>query len=158
MKRYIIFILIISLLMTIVVGYSDKSLLKEQLVSSDIDKIQIITAMGNPEYGADSKTITSPDEIKSLIDTFNSAKIGKKVREIDLGIGMTSKYSFYSDDEVIAKFEFNVNDTNVIWYNDNYYYVEYGKGLKTPYELYENSIAEVVVVNENGDEMTRPTD
>ncbi len=129
MNRYIIFILIISLLMTILVGCSDKSLLKEQLVSSNIDKIRIVTAMGNPEYGADSKTITSPDEIKALIDTFNSAKIGKKVREIDLGIGMTSKYFFYSNDEVIAKFEFNVNDTNVIWYNDNYYYVEYGKGL-----------------------------
>jgi hypothetical protein len=157
-KRYIIFILIISLLMIILVGCSDKSLLKEQLVSSDIDKIQIVTAMGNPEYGADSKTITSPEEIKSLIDTFNSAKIGKKVQENDLGIGIPSQYSFYSDGEVIAKFEFNVNDTNVIWYNGNYYYVEYGKGLKTPYELYQNSTAEIVVVNENGDEMTRPAD
>jgi electron transport complex protein RnfC len=131
--------------MTILVGCSDKSLLKEQLVSSDIDKIQIVTAMGNPEYGAASKTITSPEEIKSLIDTFNSAKIGKKVQENDLGIGMPSRYSFYSDDVVIAKFEFNVNDTNVIWYNDNYYYVEYGKNLKTPYELYQNAAAEIVV-------------
>lgn len=144
--------------MIIFVGCSDKLLLKEQLVYSDIDRIQIVTAMGNPEYGADSKTITDPEEIKSLIDTFNSAKLGKKVPEDDLGIGMPSKYSFYSDGKVIAKFQFNVNDTNVIWYNGDYHYVEYGKGLKTPYELYKNSTAEIVVVDEKGNEMTRPSD
>ena len=150
-------VLIISLLITVLVGCSDNSLLKEQLVDSEIDEVHIVTAMGNPEYGADSKTITSPKEIELLIETFNSAKVGNKVQEDEIGIGETSSYSFLSDDKLISKFEFNVNNSKIIWHNGNYHYVEYDKDLKTPFEIYKNSKAEVVVVDIDGKEMERPS-
>ena len=150
-------IALILLLITVLVGCSGKSLLKKQLVNSEIDKVKIVTAMGNPEYGADSKTITSSEEIELLIETFNSAKVGNKVQEDEIGIGGTSSFSFLSDDKLISKFEFNVNNSKIVWHNDNYHYVEYDKDLKTPFEIYENSKAEVVVVDIYGKEMERPS-
>lgn len=76
MKKQLNIILILLLAITVLVGCSHKSLLKEQLISSEINKVQIVSAIGNPEYGADSKKIESPEEIRLLTETFNSAKIG----------------------------------------------------------------------------------
>lgn len=147
------------MLLTILImftGCSEKQLMNEQIESNNINKIQVITAMGNPIYGADSKIIIDTNEIKLFVDTFNSATIGKKVNDDDIGVGSVSYYYFYSNDQLLAGFAFNVNDTNVIWYDNNYCYVNYDENLKTPFELYQNSNAEVIVVDENGNELERP--
>ncbi|SDK17261.1 hypothetical protein [Natronincola ferrireducens] len=114
--------------------------------------------MGNPAYGADSKIITDTKEIRLFVDTFNSALIGNKIDSKDIGVASASYYYFYFNDELLAVFTFNFNgnDTNIIWHNNNYYCVNYDENLKTPFELYRNSNAEVIIVDERGNKMERP--
>ncbi|TCT17212.1 hypothetical protein EDC18_101510 [Natranaerovirga pectinivora] len=151
MKKVITIITLFLIVLVVFTGCSKQQLLmSEQLNSNSINKIQVITAMGNPDFGAESKIITNTDEIETFVKTFNSGIIGNKVDEKDIGIGSISYYKFFYNDELIAQFTFNVNDTNVIWFNNNYHYVTYGQNLKTPFELYKNSSADIFVVDEKG--------
>lgn len=156
MKKITTIVSMLLLMLMMFTGCSEKQLISEQIESNNINKIQVITAMGNPAYGADSKNITDTKEIKLFVDTFNSAIIGNKVDDGDIGVGSASYYYFYFNDELLARFTFNVNDTNIIWNDNNYYYINYDENLKTPFELYQNSNAEVIVVDENGNKMERP--
>lgn len=150
--------LILSTILTVLTGCSEIQLVTEKLESSSIDKIQVITAIGNPMYGADSKIITDKAEIQLFIDTFNSGIIGRKVDDDDLGIGCVSYYDLYLKDKLVARFAFNVNNTNIIWRDNSYYYVIYDEDLKTPWQLYRSSNAETIVVDLEGNEMERPQD
>ncbi len=109
--------------------------------------------MGNPAYGADSKVITNVKEINSFIDTFNSGVIGKEIAAGDVSDCFSSRYVLYYNNEIIREIAFNGNNTNIIWWNDNFRNITYGEGLKTPYELYNDSVSKIVVVNEIGKEM-----
>lgn len=133
---------------------SDKSLLTNKINVNDIDKIQIVSAMGNPEYGAESKIITEKNEIRLLVDSFNNAVIGDKVRDDDVAVSDVSQYYFYSKNTLIQQFSFNGNDSERIWYNSNWYYVNYTD--MSPYKLYKSSVAEIIIVDENLKEMKRP--
>ena len=151
--KNILKIILMILLVSLLTGCSDKFLLKDQIESSEIDRIQIITAMGNPEYGIDSKIITSPEEIKTLTDIFNIVKIGDKVHDDELEDSFNSSYLFFKENELIKKFDFNGNNTNIIWNEDNWYQVKYDKDLKTPFQIYEDSKAEIILVDIDGNEM-----
>ncbi len=155
MKKITIIFMFLAMLL-VFTGCSDNQLIRQKMNSSDINKIQVITAMGNPAHGADSKTITSPEEIERFVDTFNSAEIGNQVADEHLGVGGASYYYFYQNEELLALFTFNVNDTNIIWHNGRYHYVIYGQNQKTPYELYQESDAEVIVVDESGNILEIP--
>lgn len=151
MKKTVFIILSCIFMLTTIVGCTaNKQLLETKISYEEIDKIQIITAMGNPAYGADSKIIIDANEIKAFVDTFNIATIGKKVDDSDVGVTIASYYYFYSDDTLVAEFAFNGNDTNKIWYNESYYYIDYAERADTPFVLYKNSKADIFVVDEKG--------
>lgn len=147
MKKINIIVAIILIIFTLSGCNSTKDLLTHKIEANDIDKIQIILAMGNPEYGAKSKIITEKDEISSLVDIFNKATIGKKIEDDDIVCSDASKYYFYSKDTLVQQFFFNGNDSERIWYNSNWYYFNYTD--KKPYELYKSSVAEIIIVDEN---------
>ncbi|GEM_PF-2988626 len=160
MKNHSIVMLLLLLLIIVMTGCSkkDKALIETHLISSEIDKVVVVTSMGNPKYGADSKTIMNSEEIEQFVETFNSAKIGKRVKDADVGVAMPSHYYFYSKGEVISKFTFNGDNSHIIWFNDSYHYVEYDDKVKRPYELYQDSTAQIEVVDEKGNRMKRPID
>ncbi|WP_350342970.1 hypothetical protein PRVXT_002239 [Proteinivorax tanatarense] len=145
----------ILLILLTFTGCSEKQLISEQFESSNINKVQVITAMGNPKYGADSKIITDTKEIELFVDTFNSGVIGDRVDD-NIADVAASSYRFYFNDGSYEVFTFNGNDTNIIWHDNNYYYVDYDENFKTPYDLYHYSNAEVIVVDKEGNEMQRP--
>ncbi|WP_353892786.1 hypothetical protein PRVXH_002160 [Proteinivorax hydrogeniformans] len=153
MKKIATNVSMLLLILLMFTGCSEKQLIDEQLESNNIDKVQVITAMGNPEYGVDSKNITDTKEIELFVDTFNSGIIGDKVDDADISDVAASSYYFYFNDGSYKRFTFNGNDTNIIWHDNNYYYVDYDENLKTPFELYDYSNAEVIVVDEKGDEI-----
>lgn len=133
---------------------SHKSLLTNKIDVNVIDKIQIVSAMGNPEYGAESKNITEKNEISLLVDAFNNAVVEDKVKGDDVEVSDVSQYYFYSKNTLIKQFSFNGNDSERIWYNSNWYYVNYTD--MSPYELYKSSVAEIIIVDEDLKEMERP--
>lgn len=156
MKKYIFSILCTIILIGLLVSCnnSSKDLLSDKMDADDIEKIQIVLAMGNPLYGADSKIIMDSSEISTLVDTFNNAVLGKKIKDDDLAIGFCSYYYFYNGDTLVNKFIFNSNNTNSVLIKRDYYEVTYPE--KTPYELYRSSTADTFVVDENLKEMERP--
>ncbi|GAA0180907.1 hypothetical protein SH2C18_35200 [Clostridium sediminicola] len=95
---------IILMIFTLSGCNSTKDLLTHKIEANDIDKIQIILAMGNPEYDAKSKIITEKDEISSLVDIFNKATIGKKIEDDDIVCSDASKWRFI----LIATFSYKV--------------------------------------------------
>ncbi len=154
-KKIIIIGLTILLTMTLV-GCRDEMSSLSNFENNDVDKIVVTLAMGNPEYGADSKTITDSNEINKFIEVFNNGHLGDTVSDDDIGIGGVSTYVFLKDEEVIQSFSFNVNDTEVIWHNDEWRDVVYPEDSLLPYNLYEQSTSEIVVVDVDGNEMERP--
>ena len=157
MKNTIVAIVAFIFGVALITGCSSKKQLLDTNISCGIiDKIQVVTAMGNPAYGADSKIITNENEIKLFVDTFNGATTGKKIEIIDTNLAMPSFYYFYSNNTLVAQFAFNGNDTNKIWLKDNFYSIDYAEDKKTPFELYIDSKADIFVVDENGTEMKRP--
>ncbi len=124
--------------------------------NNDVDKIVVTLAMGNPEYGADSKTITDSNEINEFIEVFNDGHLGGTVSDDNISIGGVSTYVFSKDEEVIQSFSFNVNDTKIIWHDDEWRDVVYPENSLLPYDLYEQSTSEIVVVDVDGNEMERP--
>lgn len=154
MKKINIILIIFLIIFTISACSSSKSLLNDKIEARDINKIQIVLAMGNPKYGAESKIITDKNEISQIVDAFNNAVIGKKVKDDNIVISDTSQYYFYMDDTLVHKFSFNGNDSERIWYNSDWYYINYSH--KKPYELYKSSLEEIIIVDENLNEMERP--
>jgi hypothetical protein len=126
----------------------------EKLSAADIDEIQVVLAMGNPEYGADSKIIREKDEIEEIVDAFVGATIGVKVAKEDEAVSDTSKYFFYSEGSLIEEFYFNGNDSERIWHDSAWHYISYPG--QSPYELFRSSGAEIIIVDENFEEMERP--
>ena len=50
-----------------------------QIDPDEISQIQVVLAMGDPEYSARSKIITDRNEIESMVNAFNAATIGDEV-------------------------------------------------------------------------------
>ena len=109
--------------------------------------------MGNPEYGADSKTITDCNEINEFIEVFNNGHLGGTISDDDIAIGGASTYSFYKDDEVIQTFSFNVNDTKIVWHDDKWRDVVYPENTLIPFDLYKQSQGEQNIVDLDENEM-----
>ncbi len=124
----------------------------------EIEKIVITLAMGNPDYGASSKTIMDADEIGEFVQLFNSAQLGEPVSEDDLAIGSVSTYAFYDDEKLLKTFAFNVNDTGVLFWASEPHTVIYPEGAKAPFELYEDSAATELTGETAGGELTPPAD
>lgn len=118
----------------------------------EIEKIVITLAMGNTEYGADSKIITDKTEIAQMIEVFNSAVLGSIVGEENLGVGATSTYAFYDDEKCLKAFEFNVNDSEILFWGEDPREVIYTD--KLPYHLYNESNAETITVDLQGNELS----
>jgi len=155
MQRNKAIIVLISLLI-IFAGCSSNSPLLESAINPDeITSIQFAQAMGNPTYGADSKTITERGEIETLVAAFNGAVVAGEVARDNLGIGFHSTIVFFSGDVIVHQFFFNVNNTEAVLLDSRFHYVEY-PGM-TPFELYRQSSAEVIVVDEDLIQMVRPT-
>ncbi len=125
------------------------------LGENDADKIVITLAMGNPEYGADCKTVTDVDEIHNFIEVFNSGRLGETISDDDIAIGGISSYVFYKNDEIVHTFVFNVNDTEVIWHDDEWHEVTYPEDSPLPFDLYEQSQGEFKIVDHEGNEMDK---
>ncbi len=135
------------------VGCQDEMSSLSNFENNGVDKIVVTLAMGNPEYGADSKTITDSNEISEFIEVFNNGHLGGTVSDDDIEIGGVSTYSFYKDDEVIQSFSFNVNDTKVVWYDDKWREVAYPEDSLIPFDLYEQSQGKQNIVDSHGNEM-----
>ncbi len=133
---------------------AERALLDQPLEAAEIDRIVAVMAMGNPAYGADSKTVTNPGEIAAFVDAFNQAVVGARVKDVDLAVAGASRYFFYRGDALIREFAFNGNDSERIWYGSGWHYVFYPGGR--PFDLYLASEAHVTVVDEDLNEMERP--
>ncbi len=133
---------------------SSPSLVSPPLDPESIDEILVVLAMGNPDYGADSKRITDPDEIRRMVGVFNGATLGRRVRDIDLAVADTSTYYFYRDGERVQSFIFNGNDSERIAHQSRWHWVHYPAAK--PFDHYRASEAEVIVVDEDLEEMERP--
>jgi len=126
----------------------------DPLEQEDIDRVQVVLAMGNPEYGADCRMITDADEVRAMVRALDGARIGGRVRDMDLYVAQASRYRFFSGDRLVREHFFNGNDTERAWVKDGFRYVTYPE--KTPYDLYRGSGAPVYVVDEDLEEMIRP--
>ncbi len=140
-------------LVLLLVGCQDEMSSLSNFENNGVDKIVVTLAMGNPEYGADSKTITDSNEISEFIEVFNNGQLGGTVSDDDIEIGGASTYSFYKDEEVIQSFSFNVNDTKVVWYDDKWREVAYPEDSLMPFDLYEQSQGKQNIVDTDGNEM-----
>lgn len=137
-------------------GCGKRELLKEKLDAAKIDKVVVTMAMGNPAYGADAKVITDPKEVQDFVFLFNNAEVDEKIDKEDEWVALSGSYTFFSGEEQVAKFNVNANDPERIWINDAFYEIEYPDDMLDPYGLYSYSDAEIIVVDENGQEMIRP--
>jgi len=126
---------------------SAQSLLNESIDATALSQIQVSLAMGNPAYGAESKIMTDPNEISQLVEAFNGAIVGKRVDDDDLFVAGTSKYQFFTNQQIVHEFIFNGNDTLHIWFNGNWHLVDYPE--QSPFELYAKSSANPFIVDEN---------
>ncbi len=146
MKKIVLIILLIMALF----GCQKKMNSLSTIESNDVNKIIVTLAMGNPEYGANSKTIIDRNEISEFINVFNNGYLGDIVKNEDIEIGDISTYNFYKDEEIILSFSFNVNNTEIVWHNDCWRYVIYPENSLLPFELYEQSTSKIVLVDEDG--------
>lgn len=114
---------------------------------ADVDRIQIVTSMGNPQYGAEGKVITDEETLKQFVDLFNSAEVEDKLMsEEDLRIAMPSRYKLYQGERLVKEFVFNGNDTGILWVDGGYRAVSYPEFLPNPYELYQKAEGKEVMV------------
>lgn len=135
-------------------GPAGSPLLTESLDAEEVTGIFVVLAMGNPEYGADSRMIEDPGEIDALVEAFNGASVGERVKDVDLAVADTSRYRVYRGDVLIEEIVFNGNDSERVWHSSGWRYVSYPD--ETPYDIYRNSEAEIVVVDEDLQPMQRP--
>ena len=138
-------------------GCGKRELLKEKLDASKIDKVVVTMAMGNPAYGAECKIITDPQEVQDFIYLFNNAEVDEKSDSGEEWVALSGSYTFFSGEEQVVKFNVNANDPERIWINDGFYEIEYPDDMVDPYGLYSFSDAKIIIVDENGTEMERPT-
>mgnify|MGYP006945564939 CR=1 FL=1 len=143
-------IIVFFVLLLVFISCSHSAILGEPMDADTIDKVQIVLAMSDSDR-SDSKIIVDETEVKQLVNTFNTATLGKKVSNRDVIIGGSSCYLFYSGDTLVQKFTFNSNIPERIFKDDTLYYVEYQD--KTPYELYTESPAEVITVDADFNEI-----
>ena len=136
-------------------GCGKRELLKEKLDASKIDKVVVTMAMGNPAYGAECKIITDPQEVQDFIYLFNNAEVDEKIDKEEEWVALSGSYTFFSGEEQVAKFNVNANDPERIWINDAFYEIEYPDDMVDPYGLYSYSDAEIIVVDENGNQMKK---
>ena len=137
-------------------GCGKRALLKEKLDASEIDKVVVTMAMGNPAYGADCKVITDPKEVQDFVFLFNHAYVDEKIENGEEWVANSGSYAFYSGEEQVMKLNCNANDPERIWINDAFYEIEYPDDLVDPYGLYSFSNAEIIMVDENGNQVDRP--
>ena len=138
-------------------GCGKRELLEEKLDETKIDKVVVTMAMGNPVYGSECKVITDPKEVQDFVFLFNNAEVDEKIEKKDEWVALSGSYTFFSGEEQVAKFNVNANDPERIWINDAFYEIEYPDDMVDPYGLYSFSDAKVIIVDENGTEMERPT-
>lgn len=153
MKKIVVLGLLCLLCLT---GCGKKELLKEKLDASQIDKVVVTMAMGNPAYGAECKVITDTETVQDFVFLFNNAEVDEKIDSGEEWVADSGSYVFFSGEEQVAKFNVNGNDPERIWINDAFYEIEYPEDMFDPYGLYSFSDAEIIIVDENGQEMERP--
>lgn len=139
-------------------GCGKRELLKEKLDASQIDKVVVTMAMGNPAYGAECKIITEPKEVQDFVFLFNNAYVDEKIDTGEEWVAGSGSYAFFSGEEQIVKFNVNGNDPERIWVNNAFYEIEYPDDMFDPYGMYSYSNAEIIVVDENGNRMERPAE
>ena len=154
MRKYKLIAFVFGVLLMLAGCNSSNSLLDSTIDPNDIDRVQFVQAMGNPAYGADSKIITERSEITRFVEAFNGAVVGDEVSQEDLGTGFPYTILFFSGDTIAHQFFFHVNNTEWVFLNSSFYYVEYPN--LTPFQLYLMSNARVIVVDENLVEIERP--
>ena len=137
-------------------GCGKKELLDEKLDGAEIDKIVVTLAMGNPKYGADCRVITDAAEIGHMLEAFNGAAVGEKVTDGEEWVAGSGSYAFFRGEEKILQLQCNANDPSRIWLKDAFYQIEYPEGMDSPFDQYMDSNAEIIVVDEEGNEMIRP--
>lgn len=136
-------------------GCGKEELLKEKLDAEEVDKVVVTMAMGNPAYGAECKVITDPQEVQDFIYLFNHAEVDERIEKGEEWEALSGSYTFFSGEEQVVKFNVNGNDPARIWINDAFYEIEYPDDMVDPYGLYGYSDAEIIRVDEYGQEMAR---
>lgn len=130
--------------------------LSEPMNAAQVSAVHITMAMGNPAYGADSKIITDREEIRELVELFNSAVVTAKVEDENLADAMSSTYIFLSGKEKVGHFVFNGDNTKVAIYKKVFHHIEYPDRSATPLELYQKSKAKNMAVDERGTPILKP--
>lgn len=139
-------------------GCGKRELLNEKLDASQIDKVVVTMAMGNPKYGTDQKVITDPKEVQDFVFLFNNAVVEEKVDREDEWVAESGSYTFFSGEEQVLKLNCNGNDPERVWINDAFYEIEYPDDMVDPYGLYSYSDAEKIVADENGEMIKCPAE
>ncbi|MGI6361075.1 MAG: hypothetical protein ACOX05_02060 [Bacillota bacterium] len=152
-------VLVVLLLIVLLLGSAcdrrEGMLLSQELKEKDVAQVQVVLAPGNPLYGSDSKIITDEAELAAMIEAFNGAQIEKEIPQNELLVGFSSVYYFFdAEDEIIASFTCSVNDSERVYQGDKCYHIIYPAA--TPFEIYQASQAEIIVVDENLDPLVRP--
>jgi len=148
MKR--VYLIICVIIITLATGCTkDNSNMSVSIREPNVTKIQIVKAMGNPQYGAESKIFTNEDEVSSLIDAMNNITIEEKVKSGDMGVGDDIDFYYYLDDGTINEFQFRSHNT--IWLAEDLYYISFnGKSI---FDIYDSSSTEEIKVDKNLKEM-----
>ena len=107
MKKIVVLGLLCLLCLT---GCGKKELLKEKLDASQIDKVVVTMAMGNPAYGAECKVITDAETVQEFVFLFNNAEVDEKIDSGEEWVADSGSYVFFSGEEQVAKFNVNGND------------------------------------------------
>ena len=139
-------------------GCGKRELLNEKLDASQIDKVVVTMAMGNPKYGTDQKVITDPKEVQDFVFLFNNAVVEEKVDREDEWVAESGSYTFFSGEEQVLKLNCNANDPERIWINDAFYEIDYPDDMVDPYGLYSFSDAMVMNVDEKGELIKCPAE
>ena len=154
---FILFIVLVFILFIVLLlsgCRSQASILDNHINPDDVSQIQAVLAMGNPEYGARSKIITDRNEIESIVNAFNEVTIGDEVNDDDFHVALPSRYNFFTGETIAYQFSFNGNDTERIWIARNLHWAYYAN--QSPFELYQESFATEIIVDENLIEIQQP--
>lgn len=141
----------------------------KQLIQKDVSNIISIpiSIPTKNENAYEYKEITDPEEIKELlnvihtmeiIDLVSEDKIPRQTleEELESPIAMSTfkPKTKSTSNEPIDILKFYGKDTNILIINRGIYNVKYGENLKTPYELYQDSKAEIQYADKYGNVLT----
>ena len=144
-----LYVVVCVILIAMLVGCTTNSNKSVTINETNITKIQIVKAMGDPELGAKSKVFTEEEQVSMLVSAINTSTIKEKVKSGDIGVGDDIDFYYYLSDGTIKEFQFRSHDT--IWIENELYYISFNE--QSIFDIYDISSNEEIKVDENLNEM-----